>query len=995
MAQHAVGMELEHAIGLAGFVPGAVQVLPAGAPLPAGAGGSSSSDVRFVSAAGALAVVNSMTDPHAQTTLRGHRANVSAMAASASGRLLATGERAHDCDVCVWDMASGSVLHRLQELDHGARALAFSPDERLLLAVGDEADGFFVVLDLATGAVVTRQRQDPLPAVCCAWGGFARDVKGRETGLYLMALGGSKTMTLWTLDATRGEVARERVALPIATQRDVARDYSALCFSPAPERAWLYAGTASGEIVLVHVRSLAVSHSAFAVGGGVCAIAAVPAQTLVEDSMRHGLGTHGGRLGALNGGLGYGAATFAEPTAPSGVDVVVGGGDGTIQVWHHATGHIEQDLVLTAPTSAAQGVGASRPSAAARSFFCTRSVRLLEGAVWSISMIGESRPAPAPAPMQQQCRGSVVGGGVAGAAASAPLGLPLGFGATRAGGGGGGGGGGGASYGFLAGTSAGGLWRVYTTDGPSLISGLGPSSASAAHLGATATGLVLGSGGAGGAGGGRSGAGAASGIAFHGRTLLAQGASGPGAGFAGGSAPSSSAFSASMAPSTGAGGGVPGAQGAHRGLSASLVRQSHACASDALDPSQAPALAMAANPGVPQLPAPLHVGHVGVGGVLDVCFSANASDRFATCGTDNTVRVWDLADYECVSAARVRSVGHPLCVSYANEFHLSGWQDGTLRTYFSDPAATAAVAAGEGAALQQRLTGGTAALVARTSSDFVGASTTAAGGPPQYGRRAGAGGTTGGGQPLTASLSALTRATAVLSGGSGSGVGTGHEDAGFLWAVPEAHSAKAGGVTALALAHNQRFCVTGGGDAKVRVWDLRSREMVAGFAEHGAAVTGLAIYRDDAHVLSCSRDKSFICWDLRKECRVSQHVQRMGALHAIAVTRDQSLVVTCGMEKKLNLWDLREAAPVLSISPVHGVDHEALTVGVSHGSDLVATGGSDGAVKVWDLRHTAKAMAECTNGHSGAVRKVRWAPDDKQLVSVGLDGVIAIWNCYL
>jgi hypothetical protein len=86
---------------------------------------------------------------------------------------------------------------------------------------------------------------------------------------------------------------------------------------------------------------------------------------------------------------------------------------------------------------------------------------------------------------------------------------------------------------------------------------------------------------------------------------------------------------------------------------------------------------------------------------------------------------------------------------------------------------------------------------------------------------------------------------------------------------------------------------------------------------------------------------------------------------------------------------------VLSISPVHGVDHEALTVGVSHGSDLVATGGSDGAVKVWDLRHTAKAMAECTNGHSGAVRKVRWAPDDKQLVSVGLDGVIAIWNCYL
>ena len=79
---------------------------------------------------------------------------------------------------------------------------------------------------------------------------------------------------------------------------------------------------------------------------------------------------------------------------------------------------------------------------------------------------------------------------------------------------------------------------------------------------------------------------------------------------------------------------------------------------------------------------------------------------------------------------------------------------------------------------------------------------------------------------------------------------------------------------------------------------------------------------------------------------------------------------------------------------MHGVEHEALTVGVANGSDLVATGGTDGAVKVWDLRHTAKAMAERTDGHSGAVRKVRWAPDDRQIVSVGQDGLVCVWNVF-
>ncbi len=61
---------------------------------------------------------------------------------------------------------------------------------------------------------------------------------------------------------------------------------------------------------------------------------------------------------------------------------------------------------------------------------------------------------------------------------------------------------------------------------------------------------------------------------------------------------------------------------------------------------------------------------------------------------------------------------------------------------------------------------------------------------------------------------------------------------------------RAGGVTALSLSHNQRFLVTGGGDARVRVWDMRSREMVSAFVEHGGPITGLAVYRDDAHVIS-------------------------------------------------------------------------------------------------------------------------------------------------
>lgn len=45
----------------------------------------------------------------------------------------------------------------------------------------------------------------------------------------------------------------------------------------------------------------------------------------------------------------------------------------------------------------------------------------------------------------------------------------------------------------------------------------------------------------------------------------------------------------------------------------------------------------------------------------------------------------------------------------------------------------------------------------------------------------------------------------------------------LLWSIANAH---AHGVTSLVVSHNERFLVTGGMDGELRVWELRSRELV-------------------------------------------------------------------------------------------------------------------------------------------------------------------------
>ena len=75
------------------------------------------------------------------------------------------------------------------------------------------------------------------------------------------------------------------------------------------------------------------------------------------------------------------------------------------------------------------------------------------------------------------------------------------------------------------------------------------------------------------------------------------------------------------------------------------------------------------------------------------------------------------------------------------------------------------------------------------------------------------------------------------------------------------------GVSALAVSHNQRFFITGGVEGAVRIWDIKSRELVSHMTEHRDAVTCISIFDDDAHALTGS--KVCVCRPIRlpSSCR--------------------------------------------------------------------------------------------------------------------------------
>jgi len=83
-----------------------------------------------------------------------------------------------------------------------------------------------------------------------------------------------------------------------------------------------------------------------------------------------------------------------------------------------------------------------------------------------------------------------------------------------------------------------------------------------------------------------------------------------------------------------------------------------------------------------------------------------------------------------------------------------------------------------------------------------------------------------------------------------------------LWILDNVH---AQGVTALVLSHNRRFILTGGPQGEVRLWELRTRELISHLKEHKQKITSMKLFQDDTFAVSGSRDRCILRWDLRTE----------------------------------------------------------------------------------------------------------------------------------
>uniref|UniRef100_A0A7S1ADC4 Guanine nucleotide-binding protein subunit beta-like protein n=1 Tax=Noctiluca scintillans TaxID=2966 RepID=A0A7S1ADC4_NOCSC len=188
------------------------------------------------------------------------------------------------------------------------------------------------------------------------------------------------------------------------------------------------------------------------------------------------------------------------------------------------------------------------------------------------------------------------------------------------------------------------------------------------------------------------------------------------------------------------------------------------------------------------------------------------------------------------------------------------------------------------------------------------------------------------------------------------------------------------------------FIVTGGQDFAVRFWHRSTRELLATFTNHRKPVSDLILDSMSPHLAhSGSEDRSLVTYDLKANKTLIQHSTAGSSITGLSQRKDseQEVVSSC-LDGKVLFWDVDYADPVSCLEG--GASVRFRCVDVSPKGRYIAAGAEDARIYIFDLV-TSKCIQQCT-GHSDAITRLRWSPDQKQIVSAGRDGCVIVWNFF-
>ena len=185
---------------------------------------------------------------------------------------------------------------------------------------------------------------------------------------------------------------------------------------------------------------------------------------------------------------------------------------------------------------------------------------------------------------------------------------------------------------------------------------------------------------------------------------------------------------------------------------------------------------------------------------------------------------------------------------------------------------------------------------------------------------------------------------------------------------------------------NGEYCVSGGSDKFVHLWNLNASSLISSLEGHSWDISDLCIFSDRTKIASVGGDKAVFVWDVGKgilDRKLFAHTHR---INSVAISVNNSLLASGSYDRSVCLWDMRSFSRQPVQRMVDALDSiSALTIG----DCTIISGSVDGCVRCYDVRN-CKVAQDCFNVPVGCIRL---NIDESALLCNLIDSRIVLMDC--
>lgn len=279
--------------------------------------------------------------------------------------------------------------------------------------------------------------------------------------------------------------------------------------------------------------------------------------------------------------------------------------------------------------------------------------------------------------------------------------------------------------------------------------------------------------------------------------------------------------------------------------------------------------------------------------VFAVCVTPDGSKIIS--GSNNTVRVWDLAKYKELAVLK----GHTewitsACVTSDGSRAISGSRDGTIRIWDLSSYKEIAVLKGHG---------------------------------------------------VVTSVCVTPDGSKVIAGSYAGGIHiwdlSSYEDKEIV--VISAHQGRVGSVC---VTYDGKKIISGSESGTIRVWDLHNHKELAVLKGHEGEVSSVCVTLDSGKIISGSTDGTIRIWNLNTYKEMAVLKDHKSGITSICVTLDGSKIISGSGDKTIRIWDL---ASHQQLAVLQGHTDMVTSVCATFDSNKIISGSVDKTIRIWDI----------------------------------------------